>query len=220
LLAFTALVAIVVVVGLIPPVVSIVGPPHGSSTPSASPAATVPPSAAPEEPAEAPSPSTGPTEWSETFVSERFGYSIRYPAGWHPVPTPDGSLADTITAPEPSTVRLSIVRRPATPGATFAEMAETMLPHRAQPDGCHWASGIIFIPAAQATFHEMKFSGRRALVRSECSVVDAILDLGDEVLIVVLRSERHMPTGDGYTFASFASTLAVADVVDGVIPTP
>ena len=224
LLAFAAVVAIVAVVGLVPRLLpTIVGPPNASSTPSVSATPTPGPSSstAPEMSAE-PSNGTGLAVWSEPFVSERYGYSIRYPAGWRVEPAPSDTLADTITTPEPwTTTRLSIVRRSATAGATFADVAEAILPHRSQSDGCHWGGGgTIYIPGVQHKFDDVAIAGRPALVRSECSFVDAIVDLGDEVLVVILRSQKRMPTGDGYTFASFVETLAIADDVGDPLPTP
>ena len=77
-------------------------------------------------------------------------------------------------------------------------------------DGCHWSGiGIIYIPSGQRAFLPITVAGREALVREECGFVDAVVDLGDDALIIVLRSGRRRPDGDRYTFDRLVEGLRV-----------
>jgi hypothetical protein len=147
--------------------------------------------------------------WSEPFTSDRYGYSIRYPPGWIPSHLKNGS-SDEFYAPEPSKTRLSIVRRARSNDLALDEIALDVFSARSGPDGCHWNSaGIIYIPTAPQPFEEATIAGRPALVRSECGFVDAVIDDGDDVILVVLRSGTRKPTGDRWNFDRFMETLEI-----------
>jgi hypothetical protein len=106
--------------------------------------------------------------------------------------------------------QLSVVRLPKEDGMTMSQIAETTFPHRARSDGCHWdTSGITFIPAVQQDFREVEIGGHAALTRSECSYFDAVIDTGDGVLIVVLRSVNRASAGDQSTFDQLMETLEI-----------
>lgn len=147
----------------------------------------------------------------EPFVSDRFGYSIRYPERWTAGRLELPPNSDRFSAPAPSRTRLAIVRRPKPPRLSLEDIADgTFQPHNG-PDGCQWNTrAFIFIPVAQGSFDGAVVDGRPALVRSECGFVDAVIDAGDEVLIVVLRSGTPKPTGDDWWFARFMATIDIA----------
>lgn len=107
------------------------------------------------------------------------------------------------------------MRRPVPDGQAFGDDVEASLPHRTRPDGyCRWqGGGIIAIPGPWEPFDPIEIDGHGALARSECSVVDAAIEVGGDVIFVVLRSQRRMPTGDRYTFDRFVETMTIEDAV-------
>ena len=186
------------------------------------------PAPAPTQPKEPPATAT-PTPalaWTESFVSDSYGFSIRYPPGWtaRQRDRPDGpdAFQGTTVDSAPSVSRLSITRREKEGGRTLQQTAYATLPHRSDPDGCHWnGPGIAFIPIAPHGFREAVIDGRPALVRSECSHVDAIVDLGQDILVVGLRSAGRTGGGDRWTFDRFMETLEIspsAEIPDGLPP--
>jgi hypothetical protein len=66
-------------------------------------------------------------------------------------------------------------------------------------------------PAKANAVTEATIAGRSALIRSECRVINAIVDLDDEALLLVLRSRRFMPTGDDELFTELIKTLEIDD---------
>jgi hypothetical protein len=147
-------------------------------------------------------------ELPTVFRSKTHGYRFTVLPAWTSTPG-SNSRSDVFGAPEPSTTRLSITRRHkgSQPLEWFAEEA---LPHRVKGDGCHWKSaGIIFIPAGQRAFERTTIAGREALVREECGYVDAVVGLGDDALIIILRSGRRRPDADRYTFDRLVESLRI-----------
>lgn len=168
-----------------------------------------------------PSEDISATEFTQTFLSPIFRYAIRYPLSWRPEGSASEHDADTFTATASTGTRLSILRRARTPDVPFEDQAKSWLPPRHQSTGgCFWSGGGLLYVAGGDVFHEDAIDRHPALIRSECSVVDAAVDLGDEMLLLVLRSSRHMATGDRATFDDFAATLAIKIGGDGPIPTP
>jgi hypothetical protein len=172
-------------------------------------------------PTSSPSEPLASSEWTQTFLSPRFRYSITYPRGWLSAHSANNHEADTFTASEAATTRLSILRRARIPGVPFEQQAKSWLPPRhVSTGGCRWnGSGIIYI-AGGDVFHETSIDGHPALIRSECSIVDAAVDLGDEAMLLVLRSTRHMASGDRATFDRFVESLAITLSRDDPIATP
>ena len=66
--------------------------------------------------------------------------------------------------------------------------------------GCAWPSANRFVPRAPAPFVETTVAKREAVIRRECCVIDADVDLGDRVLVLTLRSPEHRPDGDRRVF--------------------
>jgi hypothetical protein len=150
--------------------------------------------------------------WERRFTSDRYGFSIRYPEGWIPIAAPDPSKPDRILAPPPSATVLSIRRFTMPERQEFFAFADGHLRHRAEPDGCHWSrAGIIFIPAERDALHLSTIDGHSAAYRSECSHVDAVVDLGDEFLGITLASGTRKATGDTWWFERFVAHLQFAD---------
>ena len=152
---------------------------------------------------------------TESFVSDNYGFSIRYPRGWtarqQDRPGGPDAFQGTTVDSAPSVSRLSITRREKEVGRTLQQTAYATLPHRSDPDGCHWnGPGIAFIPIAPHGFREAVIDGRPALVRSECSHVDAVIDLGQDILVVGLRSAGRTGAGDRWTFDRFMDTLEIS----------
>src|SRR5262245_5565546 len=173
-------------------------------------------------PSMAPEPTLPPQGWTKSFVSKQFRYAIRYPSGWLPVRSTKPYEADTFTSDTDGTsTRLSILRRPRPTGMRFEdEVKHWLRSHQAPSGGCRFGGhGLLYTPGGDV-FHEIAIDERRALVRSECSVVDGAVDLGGEALLIVLRSERPMPTGDREMFDRFIWTLSIAASAHGRLPTP
>ena len=178
----------------------------------------VPPSFVPGTP----EPTAQPIAWTEAFTSARYRYSIAYPPGWRPDPSANDFEADTFTEPAPGILQLSITRRQRADGVSFDEQAAAWLPARHTATGvCRWTGGgITQMTPGGDRFREATIDGRNSLVRSECSYVDAVVDLGDEALLLVLQSARHSPVGDRDTFDRFVDSLAISDEASGPIPSP
>jgi hypothetical protein len=142
------------------------------------------------------------------FRSKAIGYRLVVPAGWE---VTKGTDRDRFDAPKPSMTRLSITRRQKG-SERVGVFAEDALPHHVKGDGCHWHSaGIIFIPASPGAFERTTIAGREALVREECGYVEAAVGLGDDALLIVLRSGRRRPDADRYTFDRLVETLRIED---------
>ena len=149
--------------------------------------------------------------WTDSFASEQYGYSIRYPEGWTPGRLELPPNSDTFSALAPSRTRLSIVRRPKPLKLSLQDIADGAFQPHAGPNGCQWnTGGFILVPVAQGSFEGAVIDGRPALVRSQCGFVDAVIDAGNEVVIVVLRSGTPKPTGDDWWFARFMETIDIA----------
>jgi hypothetical protein len=161
--------------------------------------------AVPTEPGEEP-----PSPSVTTFHSAIHGYTISLPRGWTTVPAKDPTQSDVFGGKNRSATRLWIGRRSKPSSQGLDAFAQELLPHRAKPDGCHWTTpGIIYIPDLQRPFERTTIAGRDAVVRAECGVVDAVIDLEDEALVLILRSGKRMAGGDRHRFDGFAETLRI-----------
>ena len=141
--------------------------------------------------------------WTEPFTSESHGYAIRYPLGWKSAKRTRTATSDTFEATFRPFSQLSIIRR-TKDDRSLAEIAEATFAPRSQAGWCR--GGHIRahrIPASPETFHDSVIDGHPALVRSECSFVDAVIDVGGDVLVIVLRSANRMPTGDAISVPAF-----------------
>jgi hypothetical protein len=145
------------------------------------------------------------------FVSLHHGYSVSFPSDWRVVPAANDTRSDVFEA-HSSDTRLSIKRLPKPASTPLDVFAEETRPHRASKTGCHWnSSGIIFIPAGQRPFERTEVvPEHEAVVRAECGFVDAVVDLEDEVLLIVVQSGERRPDGDLATFEKFAKRLEIA----------
>ena len=207
----------IAIAGLLGGVVLLVGlawvapPPNRPVPAAAAPSAPTPTPIASDHPSESPALYSQAVDWTGTFTSERFGYTIGYPDGWIPVEAGEAAKPDRITAPPPSRTVLSIRRSPLPEGEAFLAFAEEHLRHRAQPDGCHWnGGGVIYIPTRFDKLHEITIDGHRAAYRSECGYVDAVVHDGDDFLGITLRSAKRKATGDLWWFERFAEHLDVS----------
>jgi hypothetical protein len=145
------------------------------------------------------------------FASTVHGYTLTYPSDWIPLPARTDGGMDVFETPSLSGTRLSITRRSKPASMPLDIYAEQTMPHHAKPSGCHWdTGGIIYIPAGQQPFKRTaSIAARETVVRTECGVVDAVVNLEDEVLVMVLRSGTRSPGGDLSNFELFAQTLRI-----------
>jgi hypothetical protein len=157
-----------------------------------------------------PSISIAPAPQPLPFASTVHGYTLSYPSDWTPAPATADGGSDIFEAPSPSGTRLSITRRSKPASMPLDIYAEKTMPHHAKPTGCHWDSGVIYLPAGQQRFERTaSIAARETVIRAECGVVDAVINLEDEVLVVVLRSGTRMAGGDLHNFQRFAETLRI-----------
>ena len=157
------------------------------------------------------SPSASPTiAWTEPFNSVSHGYAIRYPLGWKSSQA-DGTTTSRHIRSDGSPVppKFSIIRR-TKDDLSLTEVADATFAPRSQAGWCRGGPfGRTGMPASPETFHDSVIDGHPALVRSECSFVDAVIDAGGDVLVIVLRSANRMPTGDASQFRHFMDTLEI-----------
>jgi hypothetical protein len=192
-----------------------IAPPAATRMPGDTPAPSEQPTASPDV-----RPSTSPAAepidsrtMSVEFTSDQHRYSIRYPEDWRPVAALDADEPDRIHAPAPSATVLSIQRFPMPEGVGLRAFADEHLRHRAQPEGCRWSSGIIFIAGEWDTLHEITVDARPGAYRSECGYVDAVVQDGGEFLGITLKSGQRKATGDVWWFERFVESLTFADDV-------
>ncbi len=206
------------------------GVPITSTAPSASTAPMV--SAAPSVVARddaTPEPATPPMTWTEPYTSARFGYSIRYPAGWTVVPAdptrpadvdaflaPDGTpVSDVFPIPHRTQLSISVSDTP--PGLLArSSLQDWAIAHFDDPvttlDSGSWCrfktfGSVMSIPVTPEGFGSTVIGGRRGVIRSQCARVQAAIAIGDRIFVIVLASRDPMPTGDDGTFAGFAKTI-------------
>jgi hypothetical protein len=147
--------------------------------------------------------------WSGTFRSKLHGYVVRYPRDWTVSPATSRSSPDRFHALG-SRDRLSVAVQPKPPGQGLEAYADALLPHHAKDDGCHWnGPGIIWIPAGPGRFHAATIADHPAVVRSECEFVEAVVDLGDEALVLVYRAGTRRPGAGRVTFDRFMARVEV-----------
>jgi hypothetical protein len=145
--------------------------------------------------------------WSRTFRSRMHGYVLRYPRDWTVVPATSRPNPDTFEA-QRSRDRLSITVRPKPPGQGLDAYADALLPHHVKGDGCHWnGPGIIWVPAGPGRFEAATIADHRAVVRSECQFIEAVVDLGDDALVLVYRAGTRRPAAGRVTFDRFMAAL-------------
>ena len=60
-------------------------------------------------------------------------------------------------------------------------------------------------------FDEATSAGRPALIRSDCGVVDAIVDVNGDALLLVLQSSRSMVAGPKRLFVDLTDALEIDD---------
>ena len=147
--------------------------------------------------------------WSETFRSRLHGYVLRYPRDWKVSPASDAPENDVFRALHART-SLSVTVRPKPRSQDLDAFAEQLLPHHAKDGGCQWNSpGIIWIPGGSVPFERTVIAGRRAVVRIECDFVDAVVDLDDQALVLVLHSAKRIPGAEQTLFDLFTDALEV-----------
>jgi hypothetical protein len=64
-------------------------------------------------------------------------------------------------------------------------------------------------PSGPARLPGGQIDRRRALVRSECNDIDAVIDAGADVMSVALRAGERKRSGDRRTFDRFMETLEI-----------
>ena len=155
-----------------------------------------------------------PETWP-LFTSTRHGYSIRYSPDWHATQSSEDRLPDVLDDSvrlDAFGSRLSIRRRPLPPGKTIWEVAQAWLPQaplRAGECGNRLLLGN-FMPR-NTRFEGATIAGRPALIRSDCGVVDAIVDVDGDAMLLVLQSGRSRQTGNTRLFVELTKSLEIDD---------
>jgi hypothetical protein len=152
------------------------------------------------------------------------GYRISYPSDWHVKRATENAESDVIyqglLTRSGFKSKLAISRRELPAGMTIADVATPWFPLATLRRGeCGTRQPFYGKMLRAATFEEATIAGRSALIRSECSVVDAIVDLDGEALLLRLESRRSMTTGDDRLFALLTERLQV-DPGESGIPEP
>jgi hypothetical protein len=145
--------------------------------------------------------------WSQTFRSKLHGYTLRYPADWRVAPASDLAKNDVFRAGNARS-SLSVTVRPKPRSQELDAFADDLLPHHTKDNGCMW--GNYWIPGGMMSFKREVIAGHPAVVRNECDFVDAVVDLDDRALVLVLKSGNRQPTVRRPLFDLFASALMVA----------
>ena len=163
---------------------------------------------------------TVPAGWVE-FTSAYHGFSIKYPPEWTAQPAWRWDADDVFFQGHNELRRgqnkLSIERRsvPATPFAVA--WAEATLPKRTKAVGDHRhcvftsGGGTMTIETSPDMFRPIEILGRPAAIRSSCSYVDAVIDLGESVLVLSQVSATRMPEGNEDLFARFVAGLRLEE---------
>ena len=149
------------------------------------------------EPSPTTSPAASPTiAWTEPFSSERYGYAIRFPPGSKSSQGDGTATWDTIQTTAPP---FAAIDHPTQKDEmSLGEVAEATFRRGVRRAGAVAAdSGALVSRWPENGFRDAQIDERPALVRSECGFVDAVIDAGDDVLVIILRSGTVMPTG-GY----------------------
>ena len=137
---------------------------------------------------------------------------IAIPDDWAIEPAGPGGTGDSFRG---DGAALRISRLPLPNGTTVKAWAEAHIPDRATEHrdhrDCTWRSGgFIAMPAPGVMFSRSHpIAGHPAVTRSMCSTFDAAIDLGDEVLVISLKTTRHQMTGDAALFDLFAGSLKI-----------
>ena len=142
--------------------------------------------------------------WSQTFRSKLHGYALRYPVDWNVVPASEARENDVFRARNARS-SLSITVRPKPRSQELDAFADDLLPHHTEGDGCSF--GNYWTPGAKTSFKQEVIAGHPAVVRNECDFVDAVVDLDDQAMVLVLRSGNRTPSTRRPLFDLFASAL-------------
>jgi hypothetical protein len=149
------------------------------------------------------------------------GYRISYPSAWHVQRATENTESDVIydglLIRSRFKSKLTISRRELPAGMTIADVAKPWFPLAPLKRGeCGTRQPFYGKMLRAATFEEATIAGRSALIRSECSVVDAIVDLDHEALLLRLESRRSMTTGDDRLFARLTERLQIDPGQSGI----
>jgi hypothetical protein len=159
------------------------------------------------------------------FTSKRFGYTIRYPAGWTAASAPRrkqgealeaGRTADEFTAPAGDPRTFTLTSR--TLGGDVVD--ETWLgtfvpnPRSIRGSACLQADGtptsVDRYAAANVAWSETVVGGRPARMRAVCGHVQAVLTVGERAYVLWLATKARSPGGDTYAFRQIADTFRIA----------
>ena len=69
--------------------------------------------------------------------------------------------------------------------------------------------GNTWIPAGPGSFRPVTIAKHDAVVRTECDFIEAVVDLDDRALVLVLHSGRRMPGAERSLFDQFIAGLQV-----------
>ena len=154
----------------------------------------------------------------ETFVSNDYGYSVRYPGDWQvsPAPTPwagdpSGDRGkDIISSSGRPRLRFTVAAHPAPASMTQDQWVKVHVPV-ARPN-C--GTGLI-VPKPDLRWQVATIDGRSAILRSACSRVDAVVFANGLGYWLRLSTSERRPDGDLAAFNLFADSLDL----DAVPPT-
>jgi hypothetical protein len=165
-----------------------------------------------------PSPTPVPTPdlstFTETFTSERFDYTIRYPALWDVAPSEHTWEPDRFRSVS-QTVSVSVWPHP--DGVSLRDWAKERLRSRLEGSPtnpfCHVGNSMFPVDSLGAILEE-RVAGRDALVRRQCLSVDAVITVGDRVVVLIVRPRRatsnSLPRSRG-TLEAFVATLELPE---------
>ena len=172
------------------------------------------PDATPPTPRPHPMPTpTVPPDWL-SFTSTHHGYSLQYPPEWTAQPALSRDMVDVYIHGQND---LAVDRRSVPELPSVVAWANATMPDRAGSEGdsrlCIFrqGGGSTMIPAPSRTFRSTVILGWPAAIRSMCSYVDAVIDLGDTVLVLSQDAAGKMREGNDELFAQFVAGLRLAE---------